>query len=1091
MARMTTKTKRRLVILAILIVAAGAGYYGLRQFRKAQASRLADERRDEGMAAYLSGDYDTALQPLSYALSKRKDDVELLIAFADTRSKVPDENFRHIVEAVNLYNEALRLDPDNREAMQRLLDLYESARVGEIRDYFDTATALLKLEPDHLQARAAVARYHQSQRQFDQAIEALLRLQELEPDNIEWRLRHLEAFAGAGATESEQLDLCDQWIAESESDGRMLFVRAVMLRELGRIDEARAAARDAAERRIDSPDVHHGLVMLLDDLDLPSDADALVQRAKEQFPAESWVWDEAIRRPWLRRDLDAALAELELAKATMNAPAPNLLKWDVLINILMDRPDEMQAALRVLRERAETVEDRESRDSLRAWGTALAAYADLRRSEWRDVRASFEDAIALAPGDPVLHYILGDAYREVTEFDLAADAYAAAWRLEPEWVAAGIAYGETLLQLGRPHQAMQVATDMGLRGDRIDAAIVPLFVRSWLSTCRAFGSVDHVMRLTGVTLLQVTETLERFRASVDMNESPDLVMMLYDAYRLEGNADGARSLTDDILDMGDDATTMLLLTAAQGSALANLGLEDELIRRAETRDERWQDIAGVKAWLARRDGDVDGGLRMIEQAREAASAEPDFDPEAWDRMRALHFAAAGDERAAPEFADLLSAYPDSPDLPGVILSHRAAWSDQDLIERAINMQQDIVGDRGSTRLLLAEASYTLLFNPDDKPAIAEAIDKIRRALEMSDTSLAGLTLMADALLATEPPQYRDAIDYLERALQTYPARVDLYARIISLCQDINDYSTAAEWLEKLAQRNDLNERMQDVELVLLDQQGDWNRAIERLTSRGDAHEPSEMLALASLYVRTGQFDEAERLVDELLAAPEHNEMAVRFAAELYVMTDRVDDAVALLHDRPVDGGPGAGHARLGTLYRRAGMLDESIAALEPAVDAEPDNPDFWNELATTYLQARRYAEARRAAKTGLALEPDHSTLLANYALACLDAPKSTREEAIAMLDAGDPDHAALIDTIRLYSALDGGQPDAEDLRDAAALVRKHPDFLPGVRLAVNLHVSAGDLRRALTLAEDAINRFPNDPPRVNGRRTLRCAWRTC
>jgi len=1074
MKRLTTKTKRRLIVLAVLLVGAACGFLGLRHFRDVQRARLAEDRRDEGMRAYLDGDYETALEPLSFALSREKSDVELLIAFADTRSKIPELNSRHITEAINLYNAALRIEPDNRVALQKLLDLYESARIGEIRDYYDTAVAILKTNPDHLQARSAVARYHQAQRELPKAIAELEKLQELDPGNIEWRIRHITALADQGAAEPQRLAKCDQWIAAWEGDGRMLFIKAILLLDIGRREEAAAIAVKAADAGIESPEVHHGLVMLLDDLDMPTVADALVERAKTEFPGEAWVWDEAIRRPWLQRELQAALTELEEAKSQFTVLAANLLKWDVLVNLLLDRHEETERALAALRERAKTVDSPEDRDSLRAWAEALDAFSRIEESKWSDVRAAFERAIMLAPNDAILSYILGEAYSEVAEYDLAADSYNMARRLEPDWLAAGIAYGNTLLRLGRPHDAMSAAVDMGMRGDRIVTPVVPLFVRSWLDMCRSFGSIDQVEQITSVTLGEVTATLERFRASVDMNEAPDLIEMLYDAYRLSDDSPGARAISDDVLAMGEEAAAPLLLTAARGSAMAGIGHEEELLRRAEQKAPFSVEAAETRAWLLLRNGDADAGLAVIDDARAAAKSGPAFEAEQWDRMRALYLIRADHPEAIDALNRLLDQYPKSSDLPGLILAQSDAWVSKQLVQRAIAAQRARVGDRSSTRLLLAEASFTLLFDSENNAAVADAIDRIRRALEMSPRSLAALTLMADALLKTNPPQYRDAIRFLEQAATTYPSRIDLYPKIISLYQQINDYNAAGEWLDRLAQRDDLSDDLKRIELALLDQQGDFSRAIERLTSRGALSEAADKLSLASLYVRTGRFTEAEDIVDELLAEPDHNEMAIRFAAEFYSITDRLAEGVALLESRPADGGAGAKDARIGSLYRRAGRFEEALASLRTAVNLEPQNAAYFNELATTYLRTGEYDAARRAAKEGLAIEPSHSGLLSNFALASLDADERARTEAIAMLNPDDPQHAALIDTLRLFERIDGMNPSARDLQEASRLVEQYPHFMPAARLAVNLYVVAGQLEGALTLAEAAINRHPND-----------------
>src|SRR5271163_4377371 len=96
------KTKRRMVILALvgaLVLAAGAGLY---RWRIHQANLKIDAIKDEGMAAFHAGDYPTAIEKLSVYVTKRKSDPDALMAFAIARSKVPTLDDGYIVQAVSI-----------------------------------------------------------------------------------------------------------------------------------------------------------------------------------------------------------------------------------------------------------------------------------------------------------------------------------------------------------------------------------------------------------------------------------------------------------------------------------------------------------------------------------------------------------------------------------------------------------------------------------------------------------------------------------------------------------------------------------------------------------------------------------------------------------------------------------------------------------------------------------------------------------------------------------------------------------------------------------------------------------------------------
>ena len=107
------------------------------------------------MSAYEEGDYATALPKLSYYLSRNQDDIEALLAFAEVRSRVPDVNNRHTIEAIGLYRAALRLDQVNREALEQILQLY--MQIGRRPEHMEIAGRLLALDARDVAALEAMS----------------------------------------------------------------------------------------------------------------------------------------------------------------------------------------------------------------------------------------------------------------------------------------------------------------------------------------------------------------------------------------------------------------------------------------------------------------------------------------------------------------------------------------------------------------------------------------------------------------------------------------------------------------------------------------------------------------------------------------------------------------------------------------------------------------------------------------------------------------------------------------------------------------------------------------------------------------------
>jgi tetratricopeptide (TPR) repeat protein len=118
---------------------------------------------------------------------------------------------------------------------------------------------------------------------------------------------------------------------------------------------------------------------------------------------------------------------------------------------------------------------------------------------------------------------------------------------------------------------------------------------------------------------------------------------------------------------------------------------------------------------------------------------------------------------------------------------------------------------------------------------------------------------------------------------------------------------------------------------------------------------------------------------------------------------RTDDAErgfkAVAQSNPELGGP---HANLGVIYRQAGKLPESAAALERAVKASPEQPLYFNQLGITYRHQGQFAKARSAYE-----------LDANYAAAQLNLG--------ILFDLYLRDGARALESYDRYMTLSGGK----------------------------------------------------------------------
>jgi tetratricopeptide (TPR) repeat protein len=185
--------------------------------------------------------------------------------------------------------------------------------------------------------------------------------------------------------------------------------------------------------------------------------------------------------------------------------------------------------------------------------------------------------------------------------------------------------------------------------------------------------------------------------------------------------------------------------------------------------------------------------------------------------------------------------------------------------------------------------------------------------------------------------------------------------------------------------------------------------------------------------------------------------------------------------------PGAADAyRFGTLALRALGQHEAAARLaEAGVQRFPDEPDIWNEYATSSLELGDTAEATRRFDRMRERFPDHR---GGYIGGVAARRQSTLfDEAMALARAADyvaetgllrfSDEPALWQEHALVAMRRGDWQAAVNRWDQ--MRARFPDAVDGYRHAIVALREAGRMDAAETLGEAAVARFPADPETLN------------
>ncbi|MDY7109366.1 MAG: tetratricopeptide repeat protein [Planctomycetota bacterium] len=1073
--RLSKKAKRRLVVLTAVAVMAVIGVSGVKMIRAHQQERLIAAAHEKGAAAYERGDLQTALDELKYYVQHKKHDpevVETLLDFADARRRLPLPNAQHLVEAMGYYHHARKLldnhpDLPGRDALlletqRKLLELY--ALLGMRVELVETADRVLAGHPDDTDALAARARALYLDRELAEALKSAERLVAIEPADPAWRHLQLQIMQGMAVPDDELIAQCDRWIDAWDGDGRLHLLKAGWLAELGRMDEARRVAEIAAERGADTLEILQHTVSLLDLLQMSEIASTVLADARQRFPQEQWVPEATVRRLWQAGRVDEALAELERAERDFDSLDSGLLRLSVVVLVAAEREEEARPALEQLE--AAAIEGEAGRGD-RAWAEALRARLHLTESTWREAVEAYQRALAADGDDPILHFLLGEAYAMAGEHALAVEAYGRAFTRQPSWLVAGATYAEALLTAGRPHEAFRIASTLLDRAPEGRLSVYLLVARTYLASLKAGGDPVIVEADTSRSI-DIVQLLSAMREQLP--QRGDVSILLARACCLTGRLREAQGVVREELS-AEAPNTNVLLPLARISRRHGLNLEGELLARARELDGLTIPIALARAELLLEQDRGAEGLALIDRAIGLAPPEKRNAPET-RRARCEYLVRIDHPEALSALADLI----DDPAQPVpvllFVLSQPEVWEEETLARAAVDRLERRLGEH-APQVRLAEANAMLRFRGDEEARRAKAIVMIGDVLEQCPDSLPALILMAQASLVGENPSPDRAIEHLQRAVNLAPGRSDLLVRLIALLQRAGDYETADRYLAHLSRLAEYDPGAMRSEMRLRHVQGDFEGALLRFGGAVDEDAPvADQLVLAALHARAGEHDAAEAIYQRLLRITDHDGLVAAQAAEFYANTGRFEKGLALF------GKVGEEEAPLlkGGFYLRHSRFDEAERWLTKTLEAEPESVEAHHQLARLYAARAQPEKAREYALAGLRLEPRHAGLRATLAMANIGADASGRGEAIKLLRELGRENDSLLDTLTLLEQIpveDGRtSPTDVNLQAARTLTEAHPQFLPAWLLAITLHREAGQMRETIDLARRAVGRFP-------------------
>lgn len=966
---MTSRTRKRLLILVCLAVVAGVGMVSVHFLREARMAELIADARAEGYQAYEEQRFEDALEPLTFYVSNQHDDIDALLALAECRRRCPVLNRAHLHNAKDLALLVRTAHPTNMRALEMLLGLYRD--LGYQTERLDIADQILALEENHEDALEAKVMALASLRRLSDALEAADQYARAKPDDAQVHRLKLQLMHIADADGDQIRDHAVLVASQHPDDPDFAILRAQGHMAASEDQMAMEVLRATAAMPIEEWEVMGRLIGALDTFGMYGEATATLQAGLANVAFHERALALAVSRQWHRGALAEARTVLSSSETTPSDADVHVVGWGALL-ALSDNdavatesgPGPWNVALAQRESEAATVwqlivQSQEQRDA----GDLSACRSSLEhaRDEGRRLADADDDAMPVAM--TLIHCLLGEAALDLLEPERAIRDLDAAVNLDPSSARIHVLHARADLELGHLDDAVEHAERAFLIKPATGQAIGLL--RVYVSVIES-GEGDGPLRsLT----LQVADQL-----LADQPDHADLRLMALWARAACGQEadvvkqiatwsadDWARVSDDIVVDFASAAGRYgLEIAGAPGSALAR---QQKIVR-----------VVSEAIAMARR-GEIEHASALL---AEASANETDAIMQReleLTRLRLLDQAGASETLSVA--LTIAETWPDDLATQRSVLQTRQIWTNEPLVQQCVDRVEALAGKTSLTWRLFEAQRLMIEREAIDEAAqdLALATEHVLGVLREVPDHLDALVLRAD--IERIEGNMNRAIESLETAVDRHAsARPTLLPLLITMLHQSGHANEASRRLDEFFALDLAGPTARRRRAEMLDAHGrSREAALDYIALREQAEEimvARDFANAAKLFVKIGDRDEATEWYEAALDAPVCTHDVVGSVAVHLASMGREDDAAALIRSLPADRPES-------TLTQAA--YEEALGHFTAAESilvtyaGAAGTPDAWETLAKFYRRQDRLADASDAVAAGLALDPQHAELM--------------------------------------------------------------------------------------------------------------------
>jgi len=935
------------IVLVIAFAVLGSTAVGLRQWQK---GRRAECGLEAGLKAYEQMKWEEAATNLGRYLMAKRDDVPILLKYADAQLKIMPLTPNKVQQAIASYRAILRMDKDNSEAAMRLTETY-LATMGAPGEAELVARRQVEINADP-ELRRLLALALARQRKFDEAATELKGVIEEHPEQV-------LAYETLGQlTEQRPEDFPDppeHWfnlaVKNNPSTALAYIIRARFNRRSKNMPQVLADLEQAEKQDLSDPAVRLQLANELINTNVLDKAEKHLTAVQKAMPTDQTLWHtwaqlalKSRSQEKMLKIAEAGLTELSSYPWAFMSTAAELFMWGGKL----DRATDCVSRLR-------------QKNMAPDFVACLEGLVASEKGQLFEAVKCWRRAAELGNRSPQIRLLLARALSRLGDTQSAPRQLRGLVSERPDFFDGRLELARLLAQTGNWSEASQHArAAMQLEPENLEAALLHLQARIYLLAESPSGENTQMWQ-------DVQEELARLESTTDGAAEVKFVQLQLAVQ--QGNFPEAEVL---VKRLKKDHLPQAKIAIAEAELLAVQAKTSEAISilRATTKEypEAVEPVKYLASLLAQQ-----GNYKEAEDTLEAALArveQPIAQRDLGLLLAQIHTVSGKPDNAYKLLTRLAQKLPSDIPLKRRLLACEQVTKDSGQAQQIIDEIKSLEGEDGWQWKY--EQARVWLGTDDFKGRYPQIVPLLQKNLLANPDDQASRMLLAAAYERAGELQL--AVSTYRDALRRSPDNIGVIVRAVTALYNAQEHNEVEEILDRASQQKLYHPQLQTLRYQSYLRRGELSSASDILQDLlgNDPNNPAVCFSLALLKMRQNRFDEADKLLAKLKVRDPNSLPVTAAQVQLNVSQNRPEEAMRLCNEAVDNLGNASAYILRAKTCAMLGQTDRAIEDFGRAIAVEPKNAEVWVARSDLYRTSGREVEAVADIRQALSLAPDNS-----------------------------------------------------------------------------------------------------------------------